>query len=124
MNIWKNITIVITVLALLGFGFLPTASAQEEKEEKEEKNVEQLIAEAKTPADHEAIATFYKEESQAARQKQAQHEQMKASYQSRYPTKRAAMVPHCESIIKKYKEMVEEYAALAQLHKDMATADQ
>jgi hypothetical protein len=49
---------------------------------------------------------------------------MKAAYQSHYPIKRAAMVPHCESIIKKYKEMAEEYAALAQLHKDMATADQ
>jgi hypothetical protein len=118
MNTWKNITVVIAVLALFGFGFWPTASAQEEK------NVEQMIVEAKTPADHEAIAIFYEEESQTARQKQAEHERMKAAYQSHYPIKRAAMVPHCESIIKKYKEMAEEYAALAQLHKDMATADQ
>jgi hypothetical protein len=34
------------------------------------------------------------------------------------------MVPHCESLIKKYGEMAEEYTALAKLHKDMATADQ
>lgn len=118
MNTWKNITVATAVLALFGFSFLPTASAQEEK------NVEQMIADAKTPADHEAIANFYEAEAQAARQKQAQHEQMKAAYQSHYPIKRAAMVPHCESIIKKYKEMAEEYAALAQLHKDMVTADQ
>lgn len=118
MHTWKNITVGIAVLTLLGFGFWPTAAAQEGK------NVMQMIAEAKTPADHQAIATWYEVESKAAHQKQAQHEQMKASYQSRYPIKRAAMVPHCESLIKKYGEMADEYAALAQLHKDMATADQ
>ena len=118
MNIWKNITVVIVVLALFGLGFWPTVAAQEGK------GIMQMIAEAKTPADHEAIATWYEVESKAAHQKQAQHEQMKASYQSRYPIKRAAMVPHCESLIKKYGEMAEEYTALAKLHKDMATAAQ
>ena len=118
MNARIAIGIVVAVLALGVVGFQPSAPAAEEK------SPEQMIAEAKTPADHEAIAAFYKEEAQAARQKQTRHERMKLLYLDRCPMKMVTMRSHCESIAQKYTGMAEDYETLVQLHKEMATEAQ
>jgi hypothetical protein len=84
-----------------------------------------MIAEAKTPADHEAIAAFYEKEVQGAREKQVNHEKMRDSYAKITPLKqKTSVVAHCEAIAKKYQEMAEEYEDLARLHKEMATEAQ
>jgi hypothetical protein len=91
----------------------------------ERKNVEQMITEAKTPADHEAIAAYYEKEAQAAREQQASHQRMAESY-ARIPVleMKSGLASHCNIIARRYEEVAKEYETLAQLHRDMAKSAQ
>lgn len=114
MKTWKIISAAGAMLAIIALGYLPFGSAQEGK------SIEQMIAEAKTPTDHEAIATYYEKEAQEAHQKHAEHQQMSDSY-AKIPvlkTKTGA-VAHCNTIAKNYEKIAKEYEALAKLHKNM-----
>ena len=115
MKTWKIISAAVAMLAIVALGYLPFGSAEEGK------SIEQMITEAKTPADHEAIAAFYEKQAQAAHQQHAEHKKMSDSYASvsvvKMPT---GMVAHCNTIAKKYEEIAKEYEALAKMHKDMA----
>jgi hypothetical protein len=44
-------------------------------------SLEQLISDAKTPADHEAIAVRYEQQAQDAHKKHAEHQKMGEFYQ-------------------------------------------
>jgi hypothetical protein len=117
MKTWKNISAMIAILTVVVLGYAPFGSAAEGK------NPEHMITEAKTPADHEAIATDYEQEAQEARRKQTEHQQMRDEY-GKLPvlkTKTGA-VAHCDAIAKKYEEIAKDYEALAQMHREMATA--
>src|SRR5216684_7328129 len=117
MNMWKNIGAGLAVLTIVALGYRSAAA------EKGMEHMEQMITEAKTPTDHEALAAFYEKEAQEARQKQAQHQQMSVEY-AKIPvlkTKTGA-VAHCNAIAKKYEEIAKENEALAQMHKEMATS--
>jgi len=120
MNIWKKICAGLTVLTIVTLGVLPLSSARAEKAME---HMEQMIEAAKTPADHEALAAFYEQEAQQARQKQAQHQQMGEEYAKILVLKtKTGAVAHCLAIAKKYEEIAKENEALAQMHKEMATA--
>jgi len=120
MNMWKNIGAGLAVLTIVALGYRPFSSAAAEKGME---HMEQMITEAKTPTDHEALAAFYEKEAQEARQKQAQHQQMSETY-AKIPvlkTKTGA-VAHCQAIAKKYEGIAKENEALAKMHKEMATS--
>ena len=115
MKTWKIMSAAVVMLAISALGYLPLGSAEEGK------SVEQMIAEAKTPADHEAIAAYYEKEAQEAHQQHAEHQKMSDSY-AQVPvlkTKTGA-VAHCNTIAKKYEDIAKEYEALAKMHKEMA----
>ena len=115
MKTWKNIGAIAAVLAIVALGFLSFGLAEEGK------NIEQMITEAKTPADHEAIAAYYEKEAQEARQKHKEHQQMSNSYATVPVLKtKTGAVSHCNTIAKKYQDIAKEYEALAKLHKNMA----
>ena len=115
MKTWKTISAVVAALAITGLSYLSFSSAEEGK------SIEQMIAEAKTPADHEAIAAYYEKKAQEVHKEHAEHKTMSDAYASvsavKMPT---GMVAHCNTIAKKYEEIAKEYEALAKLHKDMA----
>jgi len=118
MKIWKNLAAVVAVLVVVALGFV---SRRPVAADEPTTHVEQMIAEAKTLADHEALAASYDKEAQEARQKQAEHQQMGEEY-AKIPvlkTKTGA-VAHCQAIAKKYEEIAKENEALAQMHRDMA----
>jgi hypothetical protein len=103
------------MLAVVALAYLPLSIAEEGK------SVEQMITEAKTPADHEAIAVYYKKEAQEAHQKHAEHLQFSKSYSAVPVLKtKTGAVAHCDTIAKKYEDIAKEYEALAKLHKEMA----
>ena len=115
MKAWKIIGVMMMVLAVGALGFMPAGSA-------EDKNIEQMISEAKTPADHEAIAAYYEKEAQDAQQKYEEHLKLKAAY-AKIPhlaSKGFGLPYHCDSIAKKYEGIAKDYEALAKLHKSMA----
>ena len=115
MKTWKTISAVVAVLAITGLSYLSFSSAEEGK------SIEQMIDEAKTPADHEAIAAYYEKEAQEAQQKYEEHLKLKAAY-AKIPhlASKTGLPAHCDSIAKKYENIAKDYAALAKLHKGMA----
>ncbi len=116
MRSLASLGLILALLTAVGWGFASGGWAGGGK------SIEQMIAEAKTPADHEAIAAFYEEQARLVRQRQMQHERMRDSYAGRYPTKKTVMVTHCNQIIKRHQEMAQDYEALAKLHREMAQA--
>ena len=115
MKTWKIISAAVAMLAIVALGYLPFGSAEEGK------SVEQMISEAKTPADHEAIAAYYEKEAREAQQKYEEHLKLKAAY-AKIPhlASKTGLPAHCDSIAKKYENIAKDYEALAKLHKGMA----
>jgi spore coat polysaccharide biosynthesis protein SpsF (cytidylyltransferase family) len=115
MKTWKSIGIVMIVLAVGTLGYVSVSVAEEGK------NVEQMIVDAKTPADHEAIAAYYDQEAKAAHQKHEEHLKLKASYEKiPHLASKTSLPWHCSTIAENYNKSAKEYEALAKLHRDMA----
>jgi len=115
MKMWRNIGIMVMVLTVGVLGYLSSSSAEDGK------NIEQMIVEAKTPADHEAIAAYYDQEAQAAHKKHEEHLKLKASYEKIPSLASKTGLPwHCNTIATNYQKTAKEYEALAKLHRDMA----
>jgi hypothetical protein len=114
MRTWKSIGLVASVLAIVAFGYLPFSSAQEGK------NIEQMITEAKTPADHEAIAAYYDKEAQEAHKKHAEHQKMIEWYKNTPMMSKGGFRTHCDSLISLDDKTAKQYEALAKLHREMA----
>ncbi|MGE0823490.1 MAG: hypothetical protein AB7G75_24365 [Candidatus Binatia bacterium] len=113
----KTMTTLAVVFALIivgAVGYTPVGAAEEGK------NIDQMIAEAKTPADHEAIAAYYEKQAQKAHQKHAKHEKMKERYEKNPALNKSGFSTHCDLIAANYDKTAKEYEALAKLHKDMA----
>ena len=114
-RILRTIVAVVAVVGMITLIYLPFGSAQSGD------NIEQKIREAKTPADHQAIAAFYEKEAHAAHAKHDQHLGMAKSYGAIPALKdKAKAVAHCESVAKKYQEIAKENETLAAMHKTLA----
>ena len=106
---------VMTVLGIVPFAYLSFGAADEWA------NIEQQIRDAKTPADHQALAAFYAKEAQAAHKLHKTHVTMEAAYAaSRTMQEKGRPFEHCRVIAEKYRDMAKEYEALAAMHKTMA----
>ncbi len=81
-----------------------------------DENVVERIAQAKTPAEHEAIAAYYKAQAAVAASKVKEHEAMVKAYSSK------TMNRHCESLLQTYRAQQKDLEALAKDHEDMAKA--
>ena len=114
MKIGKSIGVIAIVTIVAAGAVLPISSAQEDK------SIEQLITEAKTPADHEAIAAYYDKEAQAAHQKHAEHQKMKEWYKNTPMMSKGGFGTHCDSLISLDDKAAKQYEALAKSHREMA----
>jgi hypothetical protein len=92
------------------------------------KELKVLLATAKTPADHQRIASYYRGESQRLTAKARYHEEMAASYQNnplpfegKFPYGTVGL-SHCRQLIQAYKAQAQEAESLAVLHEGMAKA--
>ena len=102
-------------------GGAPTFSAAAD-----DKNIEELVQNAKTAADHEAIAKLYDEEAVAARKKAEEHRKMGARYthfEAGNPKVQLAhfdMPKHCANLVKSYEAAAKDAEAMAAGHREMA----
>ena len=81
----------------------------------------QKIEAARTPADHEAIASHYTKEAAVAKSIAESHRKMARAYQGQiYQRGGAGMAAHCHSIVRAQETAAGEYEALAAMHRDMA----
>lgn len=115
MKTWKIISVATAILAVTGLSSLPFSSAAEET------NINKMIEQAKTPADHEALAAYYEKEAQAAKQKYELHKKMEAAY-SKFPSlkQKSDVLFHCDTLAKGYETMAKQYETLAQIHRELA----
>ena len=80
------------------------------------------IREAKTSADHDALARHYEAAAEAARLKVKEHKKELEEYEKHpYYGKRAQdLRAHCDRLISSYEQTVEANAAMAEIHRKMA----
>jgi ribulose kinase len=85
-------------------------------------DIEEMISSAKTPADHEAIASYYEGQAKEARQKAEEHRKMGEAYKKGGGALAAKthFHEHCEALTRSYNAEAKEYEALAASHRDMA----
>jgi hypothetical protein len=111
----RTILAVVAVLGFMAVISLPIGSAQPGDD------IELQIREAKTPADHQALAAWYAKEAQAAQQLASKHFMMREVYAAaRAMQQHDRAGEHCAFVAKKYQEMAQEYETLAAIHKMVA----
>ncbi len=87
--------------------------------------LEQLVIDsADTPADHAALAKYYRAKAASARSHATSHEAMARSYGGTKMAAKQQMQGHCQKISQQEKATAEEYEALAKLHEDEAKKPQ
>ena len=83
-----------------------------------------LIATAKTPAEHERIASFCEAKAHDYRAQAQEHESMIAAYKANSSLStdknQGSTISHCEYFVKTFKDMAVKSHELAQLHEQMA----
>jgi hypothetical protein len=120
MKTWKTMSAAVAVVALTGLSSLPFSAAAEEA------TLEQMIATAKTPADHEAIAALYRGESAKLQKEATQH----AAIAEQFTREAAGQAPwaghhyewanHCRAFADSLGKAAQEAQALAKIHESMA----
>jgi hypothetical protein len=82
----------------------------------------QRVEAARTPSDHQALATYYDQKAAAARASAAEHRKMGSTYSGMYAGGRggASMAAHCSNIVRSQESMASEYEAMAAAHRQLA----
>jgi hypothetical protein len=85
-------------------------------------NIGKAVTGAKSPADHEAIASYYDRESATAKAKAEEHRKMALTYRHLSIPGRVQfpMENHCQQLAQYYEKIATEDAALAAAHRQMA----
>jgi hypothetical protein len=85
----------------------------------------EMISNAKTKADHEALAASYEEEAKTLAAKAEEHRDMAKAYSKfGHMTEKHNFVKHCEALAEKYSNAAKEDPALAKLHRGLAATAQ
>jgi hypothetical protein len=122
----KNSLVRFVVVTLLGMAAaFGNPFAVDAKEKISKPALKEMIAGAKTAADHKAIADYYYAEAAKARAKAVEHDEMAGWYRKAGEgTKKTPYAPgtidHCERLVKDYKSTADNLTALAKEHEAMA----
>ncbi len=138
---WSRLGMIV-VLLVLAIGMAPacvsgqvatgvapaSGSAQAATEQRTQKlskkRLKTLIANARTPEDHERIAAYYRTEGEQLKAKQREHEEELAEYlkdPSSHPVpKWPTMEQHCRRLIFYYSKAAQKAFELADLHDEIA----
>jgi hypothetical protein len=111
----KRVTILLAAgLVLLAAASLPIIKAGAQQAAVTDDNLNQMIASAKTPADHEAIAVYYDTEAAENEKKASLHSRNKNMYS------KLDFSAHCNALIGEYQQAAKQDKALAAFHREMA----
>lgn len=120
MTVWKQVGIVVVAFALGGQSHYSPALAAEDQ------NVVQMIPEAKTPADHKAIADFYQAESMKLQREAEQHAALaqtlssEAGGQNPSASHHYERAEHCRKFADSLSNAAQEAQSLAKIHESLA----
>lgn len=111
----KRITLIVTTFILLAAAVsLPTVRAVAQQKSVTDDNLSEMIQNAKTPADHESIATYYDTEAAENEKKASLHSRNKNMYS------KLDFSAHCNALVREYEEAAKQDKALAAFHREMA----
>jgi hypothetical protein len=111
----KRITTLLAAgLVLIAVTTVPALLAGAQPQVVTDQNLKQMITNAKTPADHEAIAAYYDKEAQVNEAKAALHRGMANIYA------KPGMTAHCNNLAKDFRRAANEDKALAAEQRAMA----
>src|SRR5574341_115317 len=112
----RGITVRVTLamLALVAVLHLPTQRAG--VAEAEIFDLEKAVTGAKTPADHEAIASYYDREVATTKAKAEEHRKLAEVYRNLAGKGQFAMEGHCQRLAQNYESVATENTALAEAH--------
>ena len=120
-KLFAHIAIVMITAAALAQ--TPVVS-QPKPEHLSKQQLHALIASAKTPAEHERLAQYYRAQASDYLAEAKDHESMVAAYKANSSLSneknRASTIDHCEYFVKTFKELAVKAQELATLHEQMA----
>ena len=127
----KNMSVtaflLVAVLSLTTLGAMSPARGDDTNPKLTSKQLRSLIANAKTPEDHQKLAAYYRDMAAEAKANAAEHEKILAAYNqnpSTHPPAKAAGGPaeHCRTLIRLFNDEAKEDLAMADQHDQMAKA--
>lgn len=121
----RHLTYVVSVVAVGLAIFTGSLFAADTARKVSKRALKEMIAGAKSAADHKAIADYYYEEAAKARARAVEHDEMAAWYRKAGEgTKKIPYAPgtidHCERLVTNYKSTADDLTALAKEHEVMA----
>jgi Na+-transporting NADH:ubiquinone oxidoreductase subunit NqrC len=121
LNILSTLSLAcVLTAAALGHA---TSAPQAKPEHLSKQQLITLIAEARTPAEHQRIAQYFQAKAQDYLAQANEHEQMVAAYKanpSLTAKSQASTINHCEYFVQRFKDLAAKSQELAQLHEQMA----
>ena len=117
----RRITVsFLAVLALFAAVSLPTIRVAAQQPVVTDDNLDQMIASARTPAEHEAIAAFYEQEATEAKKKASLHRNTADTYRKLKLSKPVGMAEMCDGIAAMWDKIAKDDSRLANAHREMA----
>jgi hypothetical protein len=120
MKLHKNVMVFVAALILLAAAALPTIRAGAQQAVVTDGNLEEMITNAKTPADHEAIAAYYEQEAAETKKKADLHRRAAESYRKMNIEKPVGMANMCDGIAAMWDKIAADNSKLAEAHQEMA----
>ena len=119
----KRLTILLAAgLVLFAAASLPTIRAGAQPVAVTDDNLGQMIASAKAPADHEAIAAYYEQQAADAKKKAELHRSTAETYRKLKMGKPVDMARMCDGIAAMWDKIAADDSKLAKAHHQMAKA--
>jgi hypothetical protein len=121
----RTIVFLSYILVFTAVAFAQAAQPQQKPEKLSKRQLLSLIATAKTPAEHNRIAQYYRAAAQDYLAQSKEHEEMAARYKEN-PTISSSKfvtgtVNHCEYFVETFKALAANSEELAVLHERMAS---
>lgn len=118
---WVSVAVLLAALLQAGGA---ARAAQATAKNLTKKELHYLIANAKTPQEHEKLAGYYRAQAAGAKAMVAEHEKMALEYEknpaSHMRMKSPEPLDYCRTLVRIYGDEAKEYTALADYHEKMA----
>ena len=113
------LAMLVLILPLLGAA--GSQAAKTKKIKLSQKQLLWLIGHAETPAEHEELAAYYRQQAQHLLQEAKDHQEMAAAYPQVYASKHPTLAAHhCSDWAALYSKQAKDAEVLAKLHEQMA----
>jgi hypothetical protein len=116
----KRATMFLVVGLILLAAAMPAIRAGAQQTVVNDENLDEMIVNAKTPAEHEAIAAYFDQEAAAAKKKAELHRKAAETYRKLKISKPVYMAEMCDSIAAGFDAGAADAEKMATMHREMA----